>query len=66
MTEKRAFKIIKGIHDRADYYALDDVSTCLDGDFSLEELKAIVYIMENKLSALMKVKIGKYLKKRRY
>ncbi len=64
MTEKRAIEIIKEMHHRFDYYSLNDVSTCLDGDFSAEELRAIVFVMENKLSAEVAAKIAD--EKRRY
>jgi len=65
MTKAKAIEIIKGIHMSADYYNLFDESTCLDGTFSAQELKAIAYVMENKLSGEVKTEIREFFKKLR-
>jgi len=64
MNKDNAFEIIEEMHHRFDYYDLNDIATCLDGRFSIKELRAIVFIMENKLSAEVAAKIE--AKKRQY
>ncbi len=65
MTEKKAFEIIKEMHYRFDYYDLNDVSTCLDGRFSAVELRAIVFVMENKLSVKFTLKMSDEVESKR-
>lgn len=61
MTKDKAFEIIKGMHISGDYYELDDTLTCLDGNFSTEELKAVVFVMENKMSKEMEIMINEFM-----
>ena len=47
MNAATALKVIKELRDKGEYFDLHPTSCCLDGGFTLEQLKAIVYVMEH-------------------
>jgi recombinational DNA repair protein RecR len=47
MKKEKAFELMKELS--GEYFVLHKTSSCLDGEFTTEQLKAIIYIIENDL-----------------